>query len=47
VLLSRETRINRFPSAMTDIYLMASDLLPQRLKDILFPILKPLKKWLL
>lgn len=47
VLLSRSTVVSRNQSRLTDYYLMASDLLPARFKEILFPILRPLKKWLL
>ncbi|MBN2298867.1 MAG: glycosyltransferase [Deltaproteobacteria bacterium] len=46
-IFTRDTTLSKRNTAFHDFYLQASDLLPERVKTVLFPILKPLKKWIL
>ena len=46
-IFTRDTTVSKGNTAFHDFYLQASDLLPERVKKVLFPLLKPLKKWIL
>ncbi|MGC9324084.1 MAG: glycosyltransferase [Desulfomonilia bacterium] len=47
MLLSRDTIIERRSRLIYNLYLMLSDILPQWVKNALFPIFRPLKRWIL